>query len=217
MSVAEALLELDKEVVAVQVRATDIDEETVEREHTPVVKRAVGSVFSLVRKYVPEAISSVKDYFSKRITYNLRPHHEDHVGGYFVPATDELVVNTNMRKRNPMFYVESMYHEGRHALRKALGSMENLYRGFVNEVGGFWASILYPMYEEGATSRLTQMELGRTLDGYAPYRAGAEQVERDWGTRMLIYNKKDDAKRVLPSFLKGVNTWFASNRVHIAA
>jgi hypothetical protein len=106
-----------------------------------------------------------------------------------------------------------MWHEGGHALRKALGSMERLYKGFSNEVGEFWASILYPMYEEGATSRITELGTGRpSLDGYAPYRAGAMEVEREHGVRALIDNKESDAKRILPTFLKGMTKYFQRTR-----
>ncbi len=205
------LEELERDIVDVRVRARDISTETIEREHRPLIRRAVGSAIRLVRKYVPSALNPVRNYFSNRIVYDLESHPEEpHIGGFFVPSTDKLVANTYQLGRNTLFFVETLYHEGRHALRKALGSMERLYNGFIKEVGPFWASILYPMYEEGATSRLTQMELGRTLDGYAPYRAGAIEVEKDLGVKALIYNTEDDALKIIPRFLRGLRRYFSS-------
>jgi len=212
---SESFSQLGQDIVDVQVRATDISPEDVEQIHRPLIKRAVASAIGQVRRYVPSELNSIKNYFSKKIVYDLESHPgQPHVGGFFIPSTDKLVANTYQLRSNPLFFVEALYHEGKHALRKGLGSMERLYNGFANVVGPFWASILSHIYEEGSASRLTQRDLGKTLDGYGLERAAAMEVERDYGVAPLIYNTESDAKKILPSMLRGIKRHFQNPRAY---
>ena len=207
----ENLTALNSELMDVRVEARDLSRTAIEG-YKPIINRAVGSALANVRKYVPGAYNSVRNFFKDQIIYNLEDFHRDEVGGYFVPDTNKLVANIRMLRKNASFFVEALYHEAKHAARKATGAMENLYRGFVNEAGPFLGSLLHRVYEEGAASALTEDDLGRTQDSYGLPRAAVRHVEKKMGSRVLVENNPNDVPKILNYLVEAIQRYASQRR-----